>query len=142
MRIYYRRRKPTKHYLAHKELARTFVHERVKHFAGVYGFTYNRIAIRNTRRSWGSCSELGNLNFHYKIIFLPEALADYIIVHELCHLWELNHSKRFWAHVEAILPDYRERKKALDSVVNPIRHYREKPPSMLQRGGLVLKRIR
>lgn len=108
-----RKRKPTKHYLKHKEIARAFVHARVEEFAQVHGFSYGRIAIRNTRRSWGSCSELGNLNFSYKIIFLPEVLADYVIVHELCHLREFNHSPNYWAHVERILPDYKERRRAL-----------------------------
>ena len=114
---------PSKHYVQHKELARTFVCERVEVFAREHGFAYKRISIRNTRRSWGSCSELGNLNFNYKVIFLPEVLAEYIIVHELCHLWEFNHSARFWAHVEAILPDYRARRKLLRRVEkSPARH--------------------
>lgn len=86
---YYQRRKPTKHYLQHKELARTFVHERVAYYTQVHGLECKRIAIRNTRKIWGSCSELGNLNCSYKIIFLPEHLAEYIIVHELCHLRHL-----------------------------------------------------
>lgn len=106
----------SKHYLQHKELARAFVHEKVAAFATVHGFTYGRIAIRNTKRSWGSCSELGNLNFNYKIIFLPEALAEYIIVHELCHLREFNHSPRFWAHMDEILPDHKERRRMLKKV--------------------------
>lgn len=105
--------KPTKHYLKHKEVARKFVRAQVEYFARMHGFAYKRIAIRNTRRSWGSCSELGNLNFSYKIIFLPVELAEYIIVHELCHLREFNHSPKYWAHVEGILPDYKVRKKML-----------------------------
>lgn len=100
----------------HKEMARKFVHEKAAGFAAAHGFEYKRIAIRNSRRSWGSCSELGNLNFHYKIIFLPEALAEYIIVHELCHLREFNHSPRFWAHVEEIIPDHKARRRALKQV--------------------------
>jgi len=113
-----RRRKPTKHYTKHKEIARKFVHEHVERYAKEHGFTYNRIAIRNSRRSWGSCSELGNLNFHYKIIFLPQELAEYLVVHELCHLREFNHSPRFWAQVEQIIPDYKERKKSLSNIEN------------------------
>jgi len=113
-----RRRKPTKHYLAHKEVARVFVHQRVALFAETHGFVYGRIAIRNNKRSWGSCSELGNLNFHYKIIFLPEQIAEYIIVHELCHLRHLNHSKEFWNEVAQILPDFKDRRKALYKVSN------------------------
>ena len=108
-----RRKKPTKHYNTHKETARAFVHAHVALYANEYGFKYNRIAIRNSRRTWGSCSEYGNLNFHYKIIFLPQELAEYLIVHEMCHLRELNHSPQFWAHVEEIIPNYKERKKSL-----------------------------
>ena len=106
----------SKHYLKHKERARGFVQSRVEALCSEYGFSYGRIAIRNTKRSWGSCSELGNLNFSYKIIFLPEHLAEYIIVHELCHLKEFNHSPKFWAHVEVILPDHKERRKELRKV--------------------------
>lgn len=108
-----RRKKPTKHYSRHKETARAFVHAHVALYAKEYGFKYNRIAIRNSRRSWGSCSELGNLNFHYRIIFLPQELAEYLIVHELCHLRELNHSPQFWAHVEEIIPNYKKYRKSL-----------------------------
>jgi len=109
-------RAKSKHYLAHKEKARRFVHARVARIAHEHGFAYKRIAIRNTKRTWASCSELGNLNFHYKIIFLPEHLADYLIVHELCHLRELNHSKQFWAHVAAIMPDHKQRRKELRKI--------------------------
>ena len=105
-----------KHYLKHKEAARALVHERAAYFADAHGFSYKRIAIRNTRRSWGSCSEHGNLNFNYKIVFLPRALADYLIVHELCHLREFNHSPAFWAHVEAIIPDHKEKRRLLKKV--------------------------
>ena len=108
-----RRRKPTKHYMKHKEIARAFVLTHLARYAEEHGFEYNRVAIRNSRRSWGSCSELGNLNFHYKIIFLPQELAEYLIVHELCHLRELNHSPKFWAHVESILPNYKECRRRL-----------------------------
>lgn len=109
-------KRPCKHYATHKERARAFVHERVMYFAATHGFLYKRIAIRNTKRCWGSCSELGNLNFNYKILFLPEHLADYIIVHELCHLREFNHSENFWGHVAAIIPDYKKRRKSLREV--------------------------
>lgn len=111
-----RRGKPDKHYQAHKETARAFVRERVEYYASAHGFAYKRIAIRNTRRSWGSCSELGNLNFNYKIIFLPQPLAEYVIVHELCHLREMNHSRAYWSHVGSILPDYRDRRRVLKRI--------------------------
>lgn len=78
-----------------------------------YGLSYNKISIRNSRSRWGSCSEKKNLNFNYKIIFLPEDLLNYIIVHELCHLREMNHSKRFWNLVEKTVPDYKEARKKM-----------------------------
>jgi len=102
------KRLPTKSYLEHKELARREVTSRVEHYAKLHGFAYGRIAIRDTRRSWGSCSSLGNLNFSYKLIFLPPHLRDYVVIHELCHLRELNHSDRFWSEVAVIMPQYKE----------------------------------
>lgn len=94
------------HYSLHRERAREFVHERLVYWNTQYGCTYNRVAIRNQVTRWGSCSSKQNLNFNYRILFLPRHLADYIIVHELCHLIELNHSPAFWAHVEKALPNY------------------------------------
>lgn len=108
-----RRRRPGKHYLAHKEQARALIHDRLHHFNQHYGLTWNRVAIRNQRRCWGSCSSLGNLNFSYKLLFLPPHLTDYIVVHELCHLLELNHGQRFWELVAEQIPDHRERRHEL-----------------------------
>ncbi len=68
---------------------------------------WNRVAIRNQRRCWGSCSANKNLNFNYKILFLPPHLADYIIVHELCHLTHLHHGKDFWDLVGEQVPNYK-----------------------------------
>lgn len=93
-------------YLAHKEKARKLVEERVAHFNQFYRFKVGRISIKNTQTRWGSCSRKGNLNFNYKIALLPPKHADYIVVHELCHLGEFNHSKKFWALVEKTIPDY------------------------------------
>lgn len=97
-------------------MARDVVNERLNYFNQYYGLEWKRVAIRNQRRCWGSCTELGNLNFSYKILFLPAELRDYIIVHELCHLRELNHSKRFWNLVAETLPDYKERMKYLRQI--------------------------
>ncbi|MCD5382257.1 MAG: M48 family metallopeptidase [Candidatus Pacebacteria bacterium] len=109
-----RKKKPvSRHYQAHKELARGIIHERLEHWSGFYGLTYNRVAIKNQKTCWGSCSEHGNLNFNYKIVFLPEPLMDYVIVHELCHLYELNHSPAFWAHVARAMPDYKAQRSHL-----------------------------
>ncbi len=83
------------------------------YFAGQLGVTYGRITIRNQKTRWGSCSSRGNLNFNCCLMRAPEEILDYVIVHELCHRIEMNHSQRFWECVEAILPDYRERRKWL-----------------------------
>jgi len=100
-------------YLANKERARQFIEQRLDLVNQKYGFQYNRISVRNQKTRWGSCSKDGNLNFNYKIIFLPQRVADYIIVHELCHLKEMNHSKRFWGLVAESFPDYKKLKKEL-----------------------------
>lgn len=91
-------------YKAHKEAARALVLERLAHFAPLVGVAFNRVSIRNTARRWGSCSGKKNLNFHYKIVFLPPHLADYLIVHELSHIKEMNHSEHFWHVVRSIIP--------------------------------------
>ena len=93
-------------YLKLKEHARAMVTRRLEKFADIYGFEYKGVAIRNQKTRWGSCSSKGNLNFNYKILLLPQRHADYIIVHELCHLKEFNHGKRFWNLVAQTIPEY------------------------------------
>lgn len=102
-----------KEYKLHKEHARAIATERLAHFNQFYNFTYGRIAIRNTKSRWGSCSKKGNLNFSYKIALLPPHLADYIIVHELCHIGEFNHGKGFWELVERTMPEWRKYREEL-----------------------------
>jgi predicted metal-dependent hydrolase len=97
----------TKHFLEHKEKTRALVHQKLEQWNQHKTFTYRRVAIRNTKRTWGSCTSLKNLNFNYRIIFLPSHLQDYIIVHELCHLHELNHSLRFWSLLATYIPNYK-----------------------------------
>ena len=106
----------TKHYVANKEAARQLTHERLLHFNQHYNLAWNRVAIRNQRRCWGSCSAKGNLNFSYKLLLLPPHLCDYIIVHELCHLKELNHGPQFWKLVAETVPDYKLRIKELKQI--------------------------
>lgn len=108
-----RRTRVTKDYLKHKENARVLIAEKVERYNDVYGYSVRRISIRNQKTRWASCSEKGNLNFSYKILFLPEMFANYIIVHELCHLQELNHSQRFWDLVVQVFPNYKEIRKEL-----------------------------
>jgi len=102
-----------KDYLENKESARKFVWGRLEHFNSFYNFEYKNIAIRDQKTRWGSCSRKKNLNFSYRIIFLPSELADYLIVHELCHLKEMNHSPRFWALVEKTISNYKLLRKSL-----------------------------
>ena len=83
--------------------------ERVRRFAPKVGVTYGRITIRNQKTRWGSCSSKGNLNFNCLLMFAPPEVRDYVVVHELCHRLEMNHSARFWAEVERVLPDYKAR---------------------------------
>lgn len=81
--------------------------ERVAFFAEKLGVSYGRITIRNQKTRWGSCSSKGNLNFNCMLMLAPPKVLDYVVVHELCHRKEMNHSKAFWAEVEKVLPDYR-----------------------------------
>ena len=82
--------------------------KRVAYFAPIVGVTYGRITIRNQRTKWGSCSSKGNLNFNCVLMLSPEWVRDYIVVHELCHRKEMNHSVAFWAEVARVCPNYKE----------------------------------
>lgn len=93
--------------------AKTVIPERAAYFAPQVGVTYGRITIRSQHSRWGSCSGKGNLNFNCLLMLAPPEVLDYVVVHELCHRKELNHSARFWAAVEKILPDYRVRRQWL-----------------------------
>lgn len=102
-------------YENYREEARRLIVARTQYVATRHGFTLKRIAIRDTRRSWGSCSTLGNLNFSYKLLFLPPCIREYVIVHELSHLRVLNHSQTFWDEMGKYLPDYAVRRDTLRS---------------------------
>ena len=97
--------------LAQKALA--VIPDRVRHFAPMVGVTYGRITIRNQRSRWGSCSGKGNLNFNCLLMLTPSHVVDYVVVHELCHRLEMNHSPKFWTQVERVLPDYRKSREWL-----------------------------
>ena len=79
---------------------------RAARFAPLVGVRYGRVTIRSQHTRWGSCSAAGNLNFNCLLMRCPEAVRDYVVVHELCHRLEMNHSPRFWSHVARVLPDY------------------------------------
>lgn len=101
--------KKRSHYLENKEAARALATERLLYWNQFYNFTYHKISIRDQSTRWGSCSRHGNLNFSYKIALIPEHLSDYIVVHELCHLGQFNHSQKFWDLVARTIPDYKKR---------------------------------
>lgn len=87
--------------------------QRVRKYAAIIGVTVGRITIRNQKTRWGSCSSKGNLNFNCLLMLCPEEIRDYVVVHELCHRKELNHSTRFWNEVARVMPDYAQRRKWL-----------------------------
>ncbi len=96
--------------IAGMKAAREKITERAAYYAPVLGVTYGKITIRDQKTRWGSCSEKGNLNFTWKLILAPPEVLDYVVVHELCHRLEMNHSRRFWEHVARVLPDYETRR--------------------------------
>lgn len=99
--------------IALAEEALKVIPERVEYFAKVIGVTYGKITIRNQKTRWGSCSSKGNLNFNCLLMLAPPEVLDYVVVHELCHRKQMNHSKAFWLEVEKVLPDYKEVRKWL-----------------------------
>ena len=86
---------------------------RVSYFAEKIGVSYGKITLRQQKTRWGSCAVNGNLNFNWLLILAPPQVLDYVVVHELCHRIDMNHSRAFWEEVEAVLPDYRERQRWL-----------------------------
>ena len=93
--------------------ALTDLPERVRRFAPKVGVNYGRITIRNQKTRWGSCSSQGNLNFNCLLMLAPPEVRDYVVVHELCHRREMNHSAAFWVEVEKVLPDWQQRRQWL-----------------------------
>ncbi len=118
-RFFIRRRRVTRsktEYLKHKEAARELVLRRLSYFNQFYNYKIGKVAIRNQKSRWGSCSTKGNLNFNYKLAIIPPHLADYVIVHELCHLGEFNHSQKFWDLVAKAMPEYKKMRDGLRQV--------------------------
>lgn len=99
--------------IALAEEALKVIPERVEYFAKVIGVTYGKITVRNQKTRWGSCSSKENLNFNCLLMLAPPEVLDYVVVHELCHRKQMNHSKAFWLEVEKVLPDYKEVRKWL-----------------------------
>jgi predicted metal-dependent hydrolase len=100
-------------YKKYKDTALKIATEKVEKFNAHYKFKVNNITIKNQKTRWGSCSSKGNINLNYKIALIPEELVDYIVVHELCHLGQFNHSKKFWDLVGEMMPEYVLRRREL-----------------------------
>ena len=99
--------------LSLKKLAQEDISRRVAYYAPLVGISYNKVTIRHQKSRWGSCSNKGNLNFNCLLMLTPESVRDYVVVHELCHRKQMNHSSLFWAEVFRILPDAKISRKWL-----------------------------
>ena len=97
----------------YRNKAEEVIHDRLQFFNEHYGFPYNRVTMRNQKSRWGSCSRLRNLNFNWRLIMAPIEVIDYVVVHELCHLKEMNHSSRYWKLVDEEMPNHKEMRKWL-----------------------------
>lgn len=96
-----------------KQQARRVLTEKTDYYKSLLGVDYQRIRIGSQRTRWGSCSSKGTLSYNWHLVLMPERIMDYVVVHELCHLLEMNHSERFWKRVGELLPDYENRRKWL-----------------------------
>lgn len=97
----------------YKNKASEAIHDRLEYFNQHYQFHYNRVTFRNQKTRWGSCSGKKNLNFNWRLIMAPIQIIDYVVVHEMCHLKQMNHSKKFWELVAERVPNYKETRKWL-----------------------------
>ncbi len=109
-------RQSREEYLEKKEEARAVLLSRAAFFAHLYNTSFKKLSIRNQSSRWGSCSTAKNLSFNYRVAFLPPSLRDYVVAHEVCHLREMNHSKKFWDLLREVFPNYRELKQELQGI--------------------------
>ena len=100
-------------YKWYRQEALIYLKDRIATWAEITGWQPSRVRISDARRRWGSCSNKKSINLNWRLILLPDELSDYVLVHELAHIKELNHSRNFWKYVESILPDWRERRNAI-----------------------------
>ena len=96
-----------KDFKENKKKALELINERISYFNQSGEYPVGKVSIKNQKTRWGSCSGKRNLSFNYKLLFMPENLRDYIIIHELCHLKEMNHSQNFWNLVSEQVPNYK-----------------------------------
>lgn len=97
----------------YRNAAKEYIPKRVEYYHQFTGGSFNKITIRDQKTRWGSCSANGTLSFNYRLMLAPPKVLDYVVVHELCHLTHMNHSKAFWDMVASILPDYKDYRKWL-----------------------------
>jgi predicted metal-dependent hydrolase len=103
-------------YEGRKAEALAFVAERVAYWNRIYGFRYGAISVRNQKTRWGSCSKKGDLSFNWRLLLLPPEMADYVVVHELCHLAHFDHSGKFWSLVARTVPDHRDIRRRMKRI--------------------------
>lgn len=97
----------------YRSAARSCFEQRCAYYRSITGGAYTSVTIRDQKTRWGSCSSRGTLSFNYRLIFAPPQVLDYVVVHELCHLTHMNHSKEFWNMVGSVMPDYQTQRKWL-----------------------------
>ena len=97
----------------YKKQAKAYLQQKCQCFSQIMGLKHGEVRINSAKTRWGSCNKKGNINFTYRLLFVPEDVIDYVVVHELAHLKEMNHSARFWSVVEQTMPDYKTRREKL-----------------------------
>ena len=90
-----------------RKAAKEYFPKRVAYYHSLTGGNYTKITVRDQKTRWGSCSSNGTLSFNYRLMYAPPRILDYVVVHELCHLTHMNHSKEFWNMVASIMPEYK-----------------------------------
>ncbi len=103
----------TKEEAQYKKQAKAYLQQKCQAFSEEMGFRHGEVKINSAKTRWGSCNRKGDINFTYRLMLVPEELIDYVVVHELAHRKEMNHSPGFWSIVEQTMPDYKDRRKKL-----------------------------
>lgn len=123
-----------------KRQLKACLEQRCAYFASKMGVDYRQIKVGSAAARWGSCTSQGNLNFTYRLFFAPPELVDYVVVHELAHRREMNHSPRFWNVVAGVLPDYQKRREALREFQRKVEIMETKETTEVKRGNKIEKK--